>query len=79
MKINIENDLYHIATRLKEIDQGYFVMYDTKTKKYEVHHKDNIGSTYCVGVPYDELDARTITLVQSTRRERFDAKYNNYL
>ncbi|HEY8419523.1 MAG TPA: hypothetical protein VIL03_03725 [Clostridia bacterium] len=72
MKIKIENDLYDIANRLKAIDSGYFVLYDTARKKYEVHNSNNIGGTYCLTVPYEKLDARTIDFVQKTRRERFD-------
>ncbi|HEY8443798.1 MAG TPA: hypothetical protein VIL24_03260 [Clostridia bacterium] len=72
MKIRIEKDLYDIADRLKAIDSGYFVVYDTERKKYEVHNTNNIGNTYCLTVPYGCLDARTIDFVNKTRRERFD-------
>ncbi|HHW89402.1 MAG TPA: hypothetical protein GX745_00655 [Clostridiales bacterium] len=72
MKIKIDNDLYDIANRLKSIDSGYFVVYDTSRQKYEVHNSDNIGNTYCLTVPYERLDARTVDLVNKTRRERFD-------
>ncbi|HEY8423462.1 MAG TPA: hypothetical protein VIL23_01715 [Clostridia bacterium] len=72
MKIKIENDLYDIANRLKSIDSGYFVVFDTERKKYEIHNTNNIGNTYCLTVPYDCLDARAVDFVNKTRRERFD-------
>jgi hypothetical protein len=72
MKVKIENDLYDIANRLKSIDSGYFVVYDISRQKYEVHNSSNIGNTYCLTVPYEYLDARTVALVYKTRRERFD-------
>lgn len=72
MKIKIENDVFDIAHRLKSIDSGYFVVYDTVRQKYEVHNTGNIGNTYCLTVPYKSLDARVVDLVNKTRKERFD-------
>ncbi|HEY8390163.1 MAG TPA: hypothetical protein VIL26_04340 [Clostridia bacterium] len=77
MKIIIKDDLYDIASRLKSIDSGYFVMFDTISKSYEVHNSNNIGSTFCLNVPYKELDARTITYVRKTMTSRFDPKIIN--
>ena len=39
MKIEIKEDLFDIVNRLKEIDDGYFVLYDLKKCRYEVHNK----------------------------------------
>lgn len=66
----IENDLFGIANRLKEIDDKYFVVYNTKLNRYEVHSGRNVGDTLSVVCPYDELDARTLRLVKRTRVER---------
>ncbi|MBQ8882002.1 MAG: hypothetical protein IJY70_01230 [Clostridia bacterium] len=66
----IEWDLYDIARRLKEIDDGYFVFYSYKTKKFEIHNAKQRGSTLALVLPYDRLDARALMCVKSTRRER---------
>lgn len=63
----ILSDVYNIAKRLKEIDRNYFVVYNTSKKKYEVHNSRQIGDSYCLTVPFDCLDARTIFLVQQSR------------
>ena len=33
----VENDLFDIAARLREIDSDYFVFYSYKRRRYEVH------------------------------------------
>jgi hypothetical protein len=73
MKIIIQNDLYDITYRIKSIDSGYFIVFDTVSKSYEVHNTNNIGSTFCLKIPYSRLDARTVNLVNRTRTERFTA------
>lgn len=71
MKIEIDGDVYFIAERLKEIDFNYFILYNTKKKCYEIHHHGQ-SDTYCLTVPYDELDERTIDFVNKTRVENRD-------
>ena len=66
----IENDLFGIAARLREIDDGYFVVYDRAKHCYEVHNRLQRGDTFALRVPYPSLDARTVTLVRRTRAER---------
>lgn len=67
-KFLIKTDLFNIVNRLKSIDKNYFVMYNTKKHKFEVHYK-RAKNTYELTVPYNKLDARTINLVQSTKIE----------
>lgn len=69
MLIPVETNVYCIPERLKEIDPDYFVVFNTDTQKFEVHHMGQIGSTLALNIPYDELDARTIELVYKTRVE----------
>ena len=71
MLIEIKNDVYFISERLKEVDFNYFILYNTKKRKYEIHHKAQ-SDTYCLTVPFDELDARTIDFVNQTRVENRD-------
>ena len=66
----IENDLFGIAARLREIDDGYFVVYDKVKHCFEVHNRLQRGDTFALRVPYPSLDARTVTLVRRTRAER---------
>ena len=66
-KILVSNDLYDIARRLKGIDKGYYVVYDKRKRRFEVWHRDSRSITPEVVVPYPELDARTVELVQKTR------------
>jgi hypothetical protein len=72
MLIRIQNDLYGIDSRLKEIDGGYYIMYDTAKRRYQIHNSNQAGNSYCLTLPYDELDARAVTYVKSTRREYID-------
>ena len=62
MKIEIEDDVFEIVKRLKEIDDGYFVLYDTCKNRFEVHnyYQEN---TYCLMCPFDVLDDRLIDVV----------------
>lgn len=60
----------NIPERLREIEKEYFVLYNKRTGHFEVHNTLNIGNTYCLTVPYKELDWRTVDLVKMTRSER---------
>jgi hypothetical protein len=67
----IEGGINHIPERLQEMDPGYFILLNRKTDKFEVHHKEQRpGETFCITIPYDELDERTVRLVWETRIER---------
>ncbi|MCM1043169.1 MAG: hypothetical protein NC350_03040 [Corallococcus sp.] len=65
----ITSDLFDISSRLKEIDSNYFVCYNRKAQRYEVHNGRQRGNTFCLAVPYGCLDARTVDLVRKTRVE----------
>lgn len=67
MKIQIENDVYEIANRIKDIDRDYYLIYDTSKQKFEVHNKSQFGSSYCLTLPYNELDERTLLYVRKTQ------------
>jgi len=72
MYISIKNDLFSIAERVKEIDDGYFILYNTEKSCFEVHSTKQKSNTYCLTVPYKGLDSRTLTFVKSTRKEYID-------
>lgn len=58
--IPIFQSVYHIPERLYEYDRSMFLVFNTRTQKYEVHCLDHIGDTFAFTVPYDELDVRTL-------------------
>ncbi|MBE5757471.1 MAG: hypothetical protein E7345_00885 [Clostridiales bacterium] len=62
MLIKIDEDLFDICKRIKEIDDGYFVVYNTNKLRYELHYK-NQENTYCLTCPYENLDVRFVDLV----------------
>lgn len=68
----ISHDLYGIAERLREIEDGYFVLRNRISGKTEVHSAYNKGPTYCFTVPFDELDARTLEYCKKTRASNTD-------
>ena len=80
MKIQINFDVYNISKRIKDIDRDYYVVYDTSKQKFEVHNSKQIGSTYCLTLPYCELDERSLDYVlktQSTNVEEILEKIEN--
>lgn len=68
----VKTNVYYIPERLKELDPGYFVIRNHKKQTFEVHHRDQPYTTYCLTVPYEELDVRTVELVQKTSRKNLD-------
>lgn len=60
-----------IPERLRELDRGYFVMYNRQTGQYELHH-DGFGeenSLQCV-FPYRQLDSRAVEYARRTHVSR---------
>jgi hypothetical protein len=68
----IFDQVSNIPQRLKEIEPEYFVLYNKRTGHFEVHNMLNIGNTYCLTIPYKELDWRAVDLVRMTRVDRMD-------
>lgn len=63
--VQIKNDLYSIADRLKEVDERYEIYRNTLLNRFEVHADGALQ----LAVPFDRLDARTVALVRRTRVE----------
>lgn len=76
MRIKIDSDVFNISNRLKEIDSGYFVMYNLSSKKFEIHN-NNQKNTYCLTIPYGQLDTRTIDFVNKTSIRNYDKIIKN--
>jgi len=58
----IKKDMFNISERIKQIDKNYFIVFNCKTNKWEVHNKMQQGSSYCLTCPYNCLDSRLIFL-----------------
>ena len=72
-RVPVVSHVMDIPERLKELDEGYFVMLNVKTQKFEVWHEDGgEGVLECV-LPYDSLDERAVRHVREHRIERMDA------
>ena len=69
MLIKIQSDPLFITERLQEIDQDYYLVFNTIKRKYEVHSNSQIGCTYCLTYPNPALDERLLQIVKKTRRE----------
>jgi hypothetical protein len=67
--ILVESDVMDITKRLRKIDKNYFVMFNPRTQKYELHNAEQRDVTLCLNLPFDELDSRTIDHVQKYRIE----------
>ena len=67
MKIEISQDMYNISKRIKNIDRNYYIVYNTSSGKFEVHSSNQMGNSYCLTVPYDCLDERTLNHVRKTQ------------
>ena len=65
--IAITNDLYDISSRLRSVNDDYRLYYNAQKHRYEVHSATR--NTLQFVVPYDELDARTISYALYSRVE----------
>lgn len=71
-KIIVESDCLDILQRIKEVDSSYYIIFNTKSKKYEVHSNDQAFSSYCFTSPYAFLDERLVDYALKTRRQNKD-------
>lgn len=72
MKVQIMHDVYDISKRVKNIEMNYYVVYDTFKQKFEIHNSNQIGSSYCLTLPFDRLDERTLKYIRSTQSKNID-------
>ena len=68
MKLRITNDLFDIASRIKEIDPRYEIYFETELQKFTLWA---MGRRQVV-FPYDNLDVRAIEYTYRTRVENVD-------
>lgn len=72
MKIKLKSDVYNISKRVKEIDYGYYVVYDTSKSKFEIHCSTQVGTSYCLTLPYSCLDERALNYIHKTKSTNID-------
>lgn len=66
--VEVTDDLFDVASRLKSVNPNYKVYLNMQTDKYEVHDASKPhGSTFAFVVPYEELDSRTVDFAKFTR------------
>jgi hypothetical protein len=49
---------YDITRRIREQDPSYFIVWNLRKQRYEVHTLNNKGNTFAFVVPNNRLDAR---------------------
>lgn len=59
-----------IPVRLKEVNRDFFVMFNTRLQKYEIHCASQPESTLACVLPFDELDNRAVVYARRYSRER---------
>ncbi len=72
MKIRITHDVYEIAKRIRYIDKDYYIIYDTSKKVFEVHNSSQLDTTYCLTIPFNTLDIRTLEYVYESMSANID-------
>ena len=71
-RVPVTSHALDIPQRLKELDEGYFMMLNVRTQRYEVWHgSGGEGVLECV-LPYEALDERTVRHVREHRVERME-------
>ncbi len=68
MKIKINNDLFDIASRIKEIDPRYEIFFETEAQKFTVWANGKRQLT----LPFENLDERAILYTRKTRVENVE-------
>lgn len=71
-RIPITNHVLDIPKRLKEILPAAFIMFNTITGQFEIHDASQRSGTLACTLPFDTLDARTLSYALQYRRERLE-------
>ena len=73
--IEITNDLFDVAQRLKSVNENYVLYFNVQKQRYEVYENSH-GFNLAFVVPYDELDARTVEYAKFTRVQNCQAVFD---
>jgi len=69
MKTRITKDLYDIAQRVREIDKGYYPVYNKRFKRFEIHRE----GTPSLILTAEKLDAR---IIERLMRQRYKSVFD---
>lgn len=73
MYIEIKNDVFNIANRIKSLDKNYIIKYNLNQKRFEVWYKENAFVEHLeIVVPYPCLDVRTIYKVANSKTQELE-------
>lgn len=75
MKIKIESDVFDIVDRIKEIDDGYYIVLNNQNCKFELHNKKQLN-TYCFTIENNCIDNRVIDKILYTNIKNIDKIIN---
>lgn len=53
-------NVFYIPERIYEYDPSFFVVYNTRHHRYEIHCTEHFPTTHAVTLPYKELDVRAV-------------------
>ena len=70
--IMIDSDVFDITKRIKDVDKDYYIVFNTKYKKFEVHNSSQNMNSYCLTCPYESLDKRLLDYTLKTRIVNID-------
>lgn len=68
----IKEDLFDIVNKIKSIDSNYKVFRNHYKHRYEIYYQCGLNLNLELVVPHDELDARTINLLNKSKVENAD-------
>ncbi len=71
----IESDCLDIVKRVKSIDGDYFIVRNVEKNVFELHNHSQAFSSYCLTLPFDVLDERTVSYVLKTRVQNCDTLF----
>lgn len=62
MKIEIKNDVFDVVNRIKKIDKSCYILYNTNSKRYELH-SSRYENSYLFSLGKN-LDVRAVNMFQ---------------
>ena len=74
--IEIFMDLFDIVNKIKEIDSKYRVFRNIYKHRYEIYYQNGLNLNLELIVPYNNLDYRTINLLNKSKVENADLLFS---
>jgi len=68
--IKVNSDMYNICSRIQDIDRYYYVVFNTKTKTYELHHSRQKYNSFCLNLGQN-LTPKCLAKINRTKRSEF--------